>query len=229
VGFAVPTNLAKPVYESLVSTGKVVRGFLGVGIQAVTSDLARSFQLDHTKGALVTNVVPGSPADKAGLKRGDVIVEYQGKPVLDPRSLQHHVIRTTVGSEVSLAVIRDGQKQPLKTTIREQDKQTQVAQASPVEKEGPLAGVAVKNLDQGIAQQLGLEEDVNGVVVMDVTPGSYAARAGLVQGDVISEINRKPVRSEEDFVKVVSNLKEQSSALIFIHRGKGALYLTIKI
>jgi serine protease Do len=185
--------------------------------------------LDHTKGALVTNVVPGSPADKAGLKRGDVIVEYQGKPVLDPRNLQHHVIRTTVGSEVSLAVIRDGQKQPLKTTIREQDKQTQVAQASPVEKEGPLAGVAVKNLDQGIAQQLGLEEDVNGVVVMDVTPGSYAARAGLVQGDVISEINRKPVRSEEDFVKVVSNLKEQSSALIFIHRGKGALYLTIKI
>jgi serine protease Do len=229
VGFSVPTNLAKPVYESLVSTGKVVRGFLGVGIQAVTSDLARSFQLDHTKGALVTNVVPGSPADKAGLKRGDVIVEYQGKPVLDPRSLQHHVIRTTVGSEVSLAVIRDGQKQPLKTTIREQDKQTQVAQASPVEKEGPLAGVAVKNLDQGIAQQLGLEEDVNGVVVMDVTPGSYAARAGLAQGDVISEINRKPVRSEEDFVKVVSHLKEHSSALIFIHRGKGALYLTIKI
>jgi serine protease Do len=104
-----------------------------------------------------------------------------------------------------------------------------VAQASPVEKEGPLAGVAVKNLDQGIAQQLGLEEDVNGVVVMDVTPGSYAARAGLAQGDVISEINRKPVRSEEDFVKVVSHLKEHSSALIFIHRGKGALYLTIKI
>jgi serine protease Do len=104
-----------------------------------------------------------------------------------------------------------------------------VAQASPVEKEGPLAGVAVKNLDQGIAQQLGLEEKVNGVVVMDIAPGSHAARAGLVQGDVISEINRKPVRSEEDFVKVVSHLKDNSSALIFIHRGQGALYLTIKI
>lgn len=229
VGFAIPTNLAKPVYDSLVSTGKVVRGFLGVGIQEVTADLAQSFQLHQTKGALVTNVVPGSPADEAGIKRGDVIVEYQGKPVLDPRSLQHHVIRTTVGSEVSMVVMRDGHKQSLKTKIREQQNPTQVAQAAPVGKEGPLAGVAVQNLDNGLAQQLGLEKDMNGVVVMEVTPGSVAARAGLVQGDVISEINRKPVRSEEDFVKVVSHLKEQSSALIFIHRGKGALYLTIKI
>ncbi|MDH4194850.1 MAG: DegQ family serine endoprotease [Nitrospirota bacterium] len=229
VGFAVPTNLAKPVYESLISTGKVVRGFLGVGIQAVTTDLAQSFQLDQIKGALVTNVVPGSPADEAGMKRGDVIVEYQGKPVLDPRNLQHQVIRTTVGSEVKMVVIRDGRKHTLKTRIRQQDNPTRVAQASSVEQEGPLAGVAVQNLDNGIAQQLGLEKDVNGVVVMEVTPGSYAARAGLIQGDVISEINRKPVRSEEDFVKVVSHLKEHSSALIFIHRGKGALYLTIKI
>lgn len=229
VGFAVPTNLAKPVYDSLVKTGKVVRGFLGVGIQEINADLAQSFQLDQTKGALVTNVVPGSPADEAGLQRGDVVVEYQGKPVLDPRSLQHHVIRTTVGSEVSMVVMRDGHKKTVKTVIREQDNPTQVAQASPVEKEGPLAGVAVQNLDNGIAQQLGLEKNINGVVVMDVAPGSYAARAGLTQGDVISEINRKPVHSEEDFVKVISHLKENASALIFIHRGKGALYLNIKV
>ena len=229
VGFAVPTNLAKPVYESLISTGKVVRGFLGVGIQALTTDLAQSFQLDQAKGVLVTNVVPGSPADEAGMKRGDVIVEYHGKPVLDPRNLQHQVIRSTVGSEVKMVVIRDGRKHTLKTRIRQQDNPTQVAQAGSVEQKGPLAGVAVQNLDNGIAQQLGLEKDVNGVVVMEVTPGSYAARAGLIQGDVISEINRKPVQSEEDFVKVVSHLKEHSSALIFIHRGKGALYLTIKI
>lgn len=229
VGFAVPTNLAKPVYESLISTGKIVRGFLGVGIQEISADLAQSFQLNQTKGALVTNVVSGSPADEAGLQRGDVVVEFQGKPVLDPRSLQHHVIRTAVGSEVSMVVMRDGHKKSVKTVIREQNNPTQVAQASPVEKEGPLAGVAVQDLDSGIAQQLGLEKNVNGVVVMDVAQGSYAARAGLAQGDVISEINRKPVGSEEDFVKAVSHLKENSSALIFIHRGKGALYLNIKV
>jgi serine protease Do len=158
-----------------------------------------------------------------------VVVEYQGKPVLDPRNLQHQVIRTKVGSEVNIVVMRDGHKKSVKTTVREQSNPTQVAQAGPVGKEGPLAGVAVQNLDQGIAQQLGLEKDVNGVVVMEVSPGSYAARAGLVQGDVISEIDRNPVRSEEDFMKVVSHLKEKSSTLIFIHRGKGALYLTIKI
>lgn len=229
VGFAVPTNLAKPVYESLVSTGKVVRGFLGVGIQAVTTDLADSFDLKQTKGALVTNVVPGSPADEAGIKRGDVIVEYQGKPVLDPRNLQHHVIRTTVGTEVTMVVIRDGQKQNLKTKIREQANPTQVAQAVQMEQEGPLAGVAVQNFNPGMAEQLGMEQDVNGVVVMDVAPGSNAARAGLAQGDVISEINRHPVRSEEDFMKVTSSLKDNSSALVFIHRGQGALYLTIKV
>jgi serine protease Do len=230
VGFAVPTNLAKPVYDSLVSTGKVVRGFLGVGIQAVTTDLADSFKLDQSKGALVTNVVPGSPADKAGLKRGDVIVEYQGKPVLDPRSLQHHVIRTTIGTEVKMVVIRDGRKHTLNAEIREQDKPVQVAQAGHMgTTEGPLAGVAVQNLNPGMAEQLGVEENVNGVVVMDVAPGSYAARAGLAQGDVISEINRNPVRSEEDFRKVTSSLKDKSSALIFIHRGQGALYLTVKV
>ncbi|HBP86262.1 MAG TPA: hypothetical protein DD706_01030, partial [Nitrospiraceae bacterium] len=164
VGFAVPTNLAKPVYDSLVKTGKVVRGFLGVGIQAVTTDLADSFQLNQSKGALVTNVVPGSPADEAGIKRGDVIVEYQGKPVLDPRNLQHHVIRTTVGSEITMVMIRDGQKHNLKAKIREQDKPVQVAQVGQVEKEGPLAGVAVQNLNPGMAEQLGVEENVNGVV-----------------------------------------------------------------
>ena len=229
VGFAVPTNLAKPVYDSLISTGKIVRGFLGVGIQEVTADLARSFQLDQNNGALVTNVVPGSPADEAGLQRGDVVVEFQGKPVLDPRSLQHQVIRTKVGSEVNMVVMRDGHKKSVKALIREQNNPTQVAQTGSVEQEGPLAGVAVQNLDRGIAQRLGLEKDVNGVVVMEVSPESYAARAGLIQGDVISEIDRNPVRSEEDFKKVVSHLKENSSTLIFIHRGKGALYLTIKI
>lgn len=230
MGFAVPTNLAKPVYDSLVSTGKVVRGFLGVGIQAVTTDLADSFKLDESKGALVTNVVPGSPADKAGLKRGDVIVEYQGKPVLDPRKLQHHVIRTTIGTEVKMVVIRDGQKHTLNAEIREQDKPVQVAQAGQMgTTKGPLAGVAVQNLNPGMAEQLGVEENVNGVVVMDVAPGSYAARAGLAQGDVISEINRKPVRSEEDFMKVTSSLKDNSSALVFIHRGQGSLYLTVKV
>ena len=229
VGFAVPTKLAKPAYASLVSTGSVVRGFLGVGIQAITSDLAESFQLDAAQGALVTNVLPGSPADQAGLQRGDVIVEYDGRTVVDPRTLQGQVLGTTVGDRVSLIVMRDGHNVTVEAVIREKNIRPQVAQANAMRQEGPLAGVAVQNLNGRIAEQLGLEQEVNGVVVMEITPGSDAERAGLAQGDVISEINRKSIRSEKDFMQVVSHLEKQRDALLFIHRGKGALYLTIKI
>ncbi|MEX2493671.1 MAG: DegQ family serine endoprotease [Nitrospirales bacterium] len=229
VGFAVPTKLAKPIYASLVKTGSVVRGFLGVGIQAVTPDLANSFQLSKAQGALVTNVMPGSPADQAGIQRGDVIVEYEGQAVEDPRGLQGQVVGTVVGNTISLVVMREGKKVTLRPVIREQDEPTQVAKASPMKQDGPFAGVAVQDLDGRLAQQLGIAEEVSGVVVMEVTPGSKAERAGLAQGDIISEINRKPVRSEKDFVQVVSHLEKQKEALIFIHRGKGALYLTVKI
>jgi serine protease Do len=229
VGFAVPTKLAQPIYASLVKTGSVVRGFLGVGIQAVTPDLAESFQLDQTRGALVTNVMPGSPADQAGIRRGDVIVEYEGQVVEDPRALQGQVVGTAVGNTISLVVMREGKKVTLRPVIREQNEPTQVAQVSPMKQDGPFAGVAVQDLDGRLAQQLGIAEEVSGVVVMEVTPGSHAERAGLAQGDVISEINRKPVRSEKDFAQVVSHLANQKDALVFIHRGKGALYLTVKI
>jgi len=229
VGFAVPTKLAKPVFSSLVKTGSVVRGFLGVGIQAVTPDLAASFQLDKAQGALVTNVMSGSPADQAGIQRGDVIVEYEGQAVVDPRTLQGQVVGTVVGNQISLVVMREGTKVTLRPVIREQNEPTQVARANPMKQDGPFAGVAVEDLDGRMAQKLGIAEEVSGVVVMEVTPGSQAQRAGLTQGDVISEINRKPVSSERDFIQVVSHLEKQKDTLIFIHRGKGALYLTIKI
>jgi len=228
VGFAVPTNLAKPVYTSLVSTGEVVRGFLGVGIQEISSNLAESFQLDTASGALVTNVAAGSPADQAGLQRGDVIVDYEGKSVTDPRNLQQYVIATKVGSEVKMTLIRDGQEKVVKAVIRENQKPMQVAGNTEDVSEGPLAGVAVQNLDGTLVAQLGVSQDVNGVVVMEVDPGSQAAKAGLVQGDIISEINRKPIQSEEDYAKIATHL-DGNQTLVFIHRGEGALYLNIKV
>ena len=229
VGFAVPTKLAKPIYASLMKTGSVVRGFLGVGIQAVTRDLADSFNLDKPEGALVTNVMAGGPADQAGIQRGDVIIEYEGQVVEDPRMLQGQVVSTVVGNKISLVVVREGQKVTLQPVIREKDEPVKVAQANPMKQDGPFAGVAVQDLDGRMAQQLGIAKKVSGVVVMEVTPGSQAERAGLAQGDVISEINRKPVRSEKDFLQVVSHLENQKDALLFIYRGKGALYLTVKI
>lgn len=229
VGLAVPTKLAKPVYSSLLSHGKVVRGHLGIGIQAVTPDLAKSFDLEESRGALVTNVVPGSPADESGMQRGDVVIEYDGKPVVNPRTLQGQVLGTPVGNKVAIVIVREGSRITLNPVIREQQASTKLAQAMPSEDEGPLAGVAVQDLDERTARQLGLEPHVNGVVVRGVQPRSSAARAGLIQGDVISEINKQPIRSREEFLKAVSHLHDENSALVFIHRGKGALYLTVKI
>ena len=162
-------------------------------------------------------------------QRGDVIVEYEGEAVEDPRTLQGQVVSTVVGNQVALVVMREGRKMTLRPVIREQNESKKVAQANSAPQDGPLASVAVQELDGRMAAKLGIAEEVSGVVVREVPPGSYAARAGLVQGDVISEINRKPVRSEEDFSQVVSHLANQQDALIFIYRGQGALYLTVKI
>ncbi len=229
VGLAVPTKLAKPVYASLVNEGKVVRGHLGIGIQAVTPDLAKSFDLEKSRGALVTNVVPGSPADESGMKRGDVVIEYDGKTVTDPRTLQGQVLGTPVGNKVAIVIVREGSRMILHPVIREQQKLTRIARGDFSGSQGPLAGVAVQNMDEQTARRLGLEAHINGVIVKEVVPGSSAARAGLTQGDVISEINKKPIRSREEFMNAVTYLQDEPSALVFIHRGKGALYLTVKI
>ena len=229
IGFAVPTTMAKPVYASLVKTGKVVRGYLGIGIQEISPDLAGSFHLKEAHGALVTQVNPGSPAEQAGLQRGDVIVKYQGNNIRDPRMLQRFVTSTKVGDTVALSIIRDGHEKTLSTTVKEYPKTIEMAQAGSSEVgDGPLAGVAIQPLDEQLAGQLGVDSQTQGVVVTEVEPGSTADHAGLSRGDVISEINRKPVRSGEEYANLAGSLKKDQSALVFIHRGKVPLFLTLK-
>src|SRR5438093_4408317 len=155
VGFAVPASMAKPVFESIVKTGKVVRGYLGVAIQDLTQDLAKSYGLKDTKGALVSNVAEESPADKAGIKQGDVIVGYQGAPIEDPAALQRAVTRTPVGTKALVKVMRNGHEHELTATIGEQTETRQVA-SSESGVESALAGVEVQNLNQQMARDLGL-------------------------------------------------------------------------
>jgi len=227
VGFAVPANMAKPVYESLVATGKVVRGYLGVAIQELTQDLAKSFGLKQAKGALVSSVAEDSPAERAGIKQGDVIVAYQGKPIEDPAVLQREVTRTPVGTKAMLKVIRDGREQEVAVTIGEQSETAKVASADS-SMENVLAGVEVQSLDLQTARELGLRGKAQGVVVVNVEPDSLADRAGLAQGDVIKEINRQPIKSVRDYEKIVSNLKKDESALLLINRRGTALFITVK-
>lgn len=229
VGFAVPTSMGKPIYESLVKTGKVVRGYLGVGIQDLSQDLAKSFGIKNAKGALVSDVKEESPADQAGLKQGDVITAYQGSPVADAVTLQRLVTRTAVGVKVPVKVIRDGHEKDLTVTVGEQLDTTKTAKAEAGEADYAFAGLAVQDLDRETAKELGIKGKAQGVVVTGVEPESGAEKAGLMAGDVIREINRQPVKSVKEFEKASSAIKKGDNVLILINRHGNALFLTAKV
>ena len=229
VGFAVPTSMSKPIYESLIKHGKVVRGYLGIGIQDLNQDLAKSFSTKDTNGALVSDVKEDSPADQAGFKQGDIIVAYQGSSVEDVVALQRMVTRTAVGTKVPVKVIRDGHEKDLTVTIGEQSETTKIAKPETGEGDYAFAGVAVQDLDQDTAKELGLKGKTQGVVVTSVQPDSGSDKAGLMPGDVIREINRQPVKSVKDFEKLSSGIKKGENVLILINRRGASLFLSAKV
>jgi serine protease Do len=229
VGFAVPTSMSKPIYESLAKNGKVVRGFLGVSIQDLTQDLAKSFNLKDVKGALISDVKDEGPADQAGLKQGDIVRMYQGSPVEDAAALQRQVTKTVVGTKVTIRVIRDGHERDLTVTIGEQPDSTKIAKAEIGDTDYAFAGVAVQDLDRETAKELGVKRIIQGVVVTAVQPDSGAEKAGVMRGDVIREINRQSVKSVKDFEKVSSGLKKGENVLILIDRRGNVLFLSAKV
>jgi len=229
IGFAVPSGMAKSVYASLLENGKVIRGYLGVGIQELTPELADTFQLDNSKGALVTDVKPGSPADQAGVKRGDTVVEYQKVPIDSPRALQREVMTTPVGSSVSITVVRDGEKKTVKAAIVEQTNTVQLAKAETRKHDRHLSGLSVEELDSMTAKRLGVDHGSKGVVVTNVQPGSSADRAGLARGDVIREVNKKAISSIDDYERIAASLPEGQAALLLIERRGAPLFLSMMV
>ena len=230
VGFAVPTSMAKPVFESLVKTGKVVRGYMGVAIQDLSPDLATSFGLKQTGGALISDVTAGGPADEAGIKQGDVIVQYQGERVEDPAALQRMVTRTPVGTKASITVLRDGHERELTLTTGEQPDTLKMAKADTSPDESvALAGIEVQGLDKDTARELGVGEKAKGVVVTNIDPESPASDSGLREGDVIQAINRQDIKSVKDYEKIASGLKKDQPALLLINRRGASLFLTVKV
>ena len=199
IGFAIPIDLAKPILAQLRETGKVTRGWLGVTIQALTPELAKSFGLGQTQGALVAAVNDDSPASRAGLRPGDVIVRFDGKPVEGPRTLPPLVAGTAVGRAVTVELLRDGATQSVQVTVgnladmREAKAEGSTGDSRVAER----FGLALQPLTPELAQRLGVQAD-KGVVVTEVRPDSPAALAGLVPGDVIREVNRLPVQGLDD-------------------------------
>jgi len=234
IGFAVPSNMAKSVMTQLIKEGKVTRGWLGITIQNFTPELAKEFGLGKSAGALVTEIMKGSPAEKAGLKRGDIITELNDREIKNVETLRNTIAQSAVGSKIKLTVIRDGKNLTLSATITEfpQD----LAQAIPREPEeqfshqdNALAGFSVMNLTQEVAKQLGLSKDEKGVVIVKVEPYTAAEDAGLRKGDIIQEINKKAIRNIQDFNNIVGKVKKGDTLLLYINRSGNKLYVTLKV
>jgi Do/DeqQ family serine protease len=228
IGFAIPVNLARDVMASLIKDGHVTRGYLGVMIQDVTPALEKEFDLKDNKGALVSDVTPKSPAEKAGLQGGDVIVEFNGKKVTDSRHLKLEVARTQPGDTVPLKVLRDGHTKELEVKVKELPGTEHLASNNKQNRddEGTLNGVGVADIDSQTRQQFNLPNSVKGVVVTEVDPNSAAAEAGLRPGDIIQEINRKPVKSAEEAVQMTEKTNDKTS-LLRVWRDGGSRYVVV--
>jgi serine protease Do len=223
IGFAIPINMAKEIAPQLQEKGHVTRGWLGVSIQEMTPELAKSFGLKEKKGALVAEVVSGSPAEKAGIEQGDVIVEFDGKEVTDSKDLPRMVASTPVGKAVTIKLSRSGKVLERQVKVGEMEEKVEVAKTPSTKKS---LGITVQNVTPEIAKGLGLKNDT-GVVVTRVEPGSPAANAGIQAGDVIHEVNRKPVKNVEDFIQKVEKAKDQDHVLLFLQRGQNNLFAAV--
>jgi serine protease Do len=236
IGFAIPANLARNVMEQLVANGKVVRGYLGVTMQDINTELADQLKLTTRSGALVADVVPDSPADKAGLKGGDVITQLEGKPVVDSRHLKLTVANYAPGQKVSAQVLRDNKKVDVQLTVATRPTDRALARADgrrgnnlePEENEdtGTLNGVGVGELDSQARQEFDVPSKVRGALVTSVDPDSPAAAAGLQPGDVIQEINRHPVKTADDAVKLTEKT-ESKKTLLRVWSQRGSRFVVV--
>jgi serine protease Do len=233
IGFAIPSNLARNVMEQLVAKGEVVRGYLGVSVQDVTSDLAAGFDLKDKGGALVADVLAGSPADKSGLQPGDVVTEINGRAINDSRRLKLTVAGIAPGSTVPATILRDGKTEKIELQVGNQPSDRRVAgtnrnrsSRSAIEDEGTLNGVAVADLDPRARREFDIPSRLKGALITEVSPDSAAAKAGLQPGEVITEINREPVASAEDAIKLTEETSSKKT-LVRVWNPRGIRYVVV--
>jgi len=229
IGFAIPSNLTRMVMDQIVANGHVVRGFMGVNIQPITPALAKKFELKESKGALVSEVTPKSPAEKAGIQSGDIVLEFNGKPVSDSRHLKLAVGATAPGTEVPVKISRDGKTKELHVTLKELPGEDKLAKNDhkSVDDSDALDGVGVADLNTQYRKQFEIPNHVKGAVVTDLDPESASYQAGLREGDVVMEIDRKAVATAEDAVELSKHIKNKASILLKVWSKGGTRFLVV--
>jgi len=223
VGFAIPANLARNVLDQIVKNGKVTRAYMGAYIQGVSPELAKAFSASTTGGALVSDVEPGSPAQKGGLEKGDIIVALNGKPVTDDSQLRMNISMMAPGTTADLKVFRNGSERDLSIKLGELPADKERASAEPMNPQGGLEGVTVDNINPDTAEQLRLPAGTKGVVVTGIDPSSPLADSGLQQGDVIQQVNHQTVTNVNDFDRAVQ--KAGKNPLLLVNRQGHTLFI----
>ena len=228
IGFAIPTNMASSVMDDLRNGGRVHRAQLGVTVQPMTSDLAASLGVKQTSGAIVSSVQPGSAADRAGVKRGDVIKAFNGQDVQDTNTLRNRVASATPGSNATLVLIRDGSERTLTVKLDEVAASNNARHDADTDANDKAAlGVAVAPLTPELASRAGLPRDARGLVVQEVMPDGRAAEAGVQAGDVIQEVNRQPVQSVDELRAAVRRTTDRP-VLLLVNRDGRDLFVTVR-
>ncbi|HKY29720.1 MAG TPA: DegQ family serine endoprotease [Pyrinomonadaceae bacterium] len=233
IGFAIPSNMARNVLDQIIKQGKVTRGHLGVVVQPVTQDIAASLRLNTANGVIVSQVQPGSAAERAGLRRGDVIRALNGNVVSDPNSFRNEIAATPPGRTVALRIWREGSEQELRPTLTEFTPEERAARPTeetspqPAGSDDAKLGIAVQPLTPPQAQELGIGADTQGLVVMEVDPSGPAADAGIQRGDVIEQVNQQPVRSVADLRSAIERSGKNPLLLLVNHRG-ATFFVTIR-
>jgi serine protease Do len=240
IGFAIPSSIALDIVDSLQKTGKVVRGWMGVAIQEITPALAKSFKLpEQRKGVLISDVNESGPSHAAGIKRGDVVVAFNGKEVQSVSQLRNLVARTVVGKDAQVKVVREGKEQLIAVKVAERPSDEMLAKREPgppKEKESGemikppdnvLASLRVQALDNALMSQLNISAKTTGVVITSVEPGGEAEAAGLQRGDVLQEVNHEPVKSLAEYQKAAEKIKKDEPAVVFVNRQGNSLYVAI--
>ena len=225
IGFSVPINQAKQILPQLRADGRVTRGWLGVQIQGVTKDIAKQFGLDKASGALVSQVLPDTPAAKGGILRGDVIIEFNGEEIDEWRDLPIVVANTAVDAKAKVVLIRDGKQKNLRIRIGRLDDPQRIASTREQDTGAEAFGLRAQDLTPALANELGLDEAI-GVIVTDVAPNGPAAEAGILRGDIIIELDRKIIENVGDLTTRLNETKE--SVLVLVQRGESTLFVPLK-
>jgi serine protease Do len=230
IGFAIPINMIKVIFDQLVKTGHVTRGYLGIMIQDLTPELAKSFDLKDNQGVLVAQVTKDSPAEKAGLKQGDVIIEFAGQPVKKIGPFRNRVALKAPGSKQTIVVLRDGKRKELAVTIGKlPDKGgSKTAKSGPAAEKLEKLGLTVQKLTPELAKQFGYKGR-SGVLVSEVQPDSPAANAGIRRGVLIEEINRQPVKSVDEFERIVAKAHKNGTILLLVREGEYSHYVALSL